>query len=606
MLAVLLAAGCTPDSATPVGTGTQPVVGGSVAARGGRLTEHPTVPFADIELTSTGTIRPGEPLQIEVRLTGRVQATGVRLTLERLDLPAASRAANQGRTHTTLRDWQGGLGVAAISSIGSSITYDAPGYYRLLATATAAPIGKLPDGTHVRNLVSRTLWVFVTPEGGRLTEGWDSTVVDSAYRFEYGAYGVRFPRPKPRPAGKVEGLAMGSQATVQGSVKYVDISTQQTRGVRGGQLSVVCLGRSSPEVLEWDLSEQPSVSSVSSTGDFTVVCPDGFEYVEGEYTMKGFVSEGKGKNGAMAGSSLSVFTGTTGHLMLVNNNTAASSFSIMEEYVPQAFTKFGTSRPSMLIWASDIDGDPESPINYCPMGCGGGSSVEIVRMNAERAFGEEGTFVVMHEYGYGFHYVAIEPWANACSGEHFIGVASSLSCAFVEGFADFFSAWVAGSGLTSGQGITYTDHQAEVNVERAFGDGSIIEGAVAGFLYDLVDGPADPNGPQNESGTDDDQVTWPGSLIVQAFQNCSLRDASTGIWHAILDGIDQVIYCLDTPDVSPPFDPQTAINPATSQRYFVTGRLYDLISVSLFLPPTWDKTRFRQLWLFNLFNQGGL
>lgn len=595
--------GCAPDATAPGGTlPQQAVVAGGSA--GEVITEHPTIPFADVEIFAAGSLRPGVPIVVTARLAGRVSATDVRFTLERLDLPAASRAANQGRSHATLRNWQGGLGVAASTSLESSITYDAPGYYRVLATATAAPVERLPDGTTVLNSASRVLWLLVTPEGGRLTNGWDSTVVDPAFRFEYGAYGVRFPRPRPRPAGTVEGLAMGSQATVQGSVKYHDFLLNQNVGIRGGQLSVVCFGRSSPEVLEWDLFEGPSVSTVSSNGDFTVVCPDGFEYAEGEYTMQGLVSVGKGKNGASVGSFLAAFTGTAGNLLLVNNDVAGSSFSIMEEFVPQAFTKFGRSRSSMLIWASDIYDDPDVDISYChpDFGC----STEVVLMKNPGAFGEDGVFVVMHEYGHGYQYEGIEKWQlpTGCPNPHFPGTETTLTCALTEGFADFFSAWVGGSKIFQNQ--RYSDFRAEDNPDRMVGNGSIVEGAVSGFLYDLVDGPSDPNGPQNESGTDDDQVTWPGNLIVQVFQSCALRDASTGIWDTKLGGIDQFIYCLDTPDLSPPFDPQTAINPTTQQRYFATGRLYNQITVSATLPPTWDKAYFRQLWLFNLYNQGGL
>lgn len=208
----------------------------------------------------------------------------------------------------------------------------------------------------------------------------------------------------------------------------------------------------------------------------------------------------------------------------------------------------------------------------------------------------------MHEYGHGFQYIGIEKWlvTTSCPDPHPIASVTSLTCAFNEGFADFFSVWVTGPALSTV--ASYNDFLAELN-DQALGNGSVIEAAVSGFLYDLADGPSDPNGPQNESGTDDDPVTWPANLIVQALQSCALREASTGIWFTKLDGIDQVIYCLDTPDVSPPFDPQTAINPATGQRYFTTGRLYDQITSSVSLPPGWDKSLFRELWLRNLFQQ---
>ncbi len=463
----------------------------------------------------------------------------------------------------------------------------------------------------MRSSVSSTLWIFIAPEGGRLTTGWDSTVVDTAYVFAYGAYGPRRKRAQRAvtvPAGE---LAMLGGTTINGTINYHDEFANVDKGVRGGQLSTVCFGKSTPEQLFYDLFDGPNVSSVTNTGGFTVVCPTGFEYAEGTYTMTGFSSDGKGKEGAFAGTWLAEFLGATNVELHINNNTSAAAFSIAEEYIPQAFAKFGTSRAKMTIMASDLNNEQQNgtyPVNYCGTAFGGctPSSVEHIRMNKSGVMGEDGIFTVMHEYGHGFQWVGIEPWqiTSSCPTDHPFGSTTTLTCAFTEGFADFFSVWVSGSAITVN--ARYTDNAAEDNLERGNGNGSIVEGAVAGFLYDLVDGPSDPNGPQNQSGSDDDQVTWPPSLIIQTFQSCLLHATSTGLWHTKLDGIDQFIYCLDLPDVSPPWDPQTVINPSTGQRYFITGRLYDQTSVSVGFPPTWSKPYFRRLWLFNLFGQGSL
>lgn len=120
-------------------------------------------------------------------------------------------------------------------------------------------------------------------------------------------------------------------------------------------------------------------------------------------------------------------------------------------------------------------------------------TVDRILSNQTRVFGEDGRWVTVHEYGHAFHRVALEPMASYfCSddGEHSVGGAYTLSCALGEGFPDFFAAWVAGDRLTSSYGNS--DYWFEQNGYRGNGDGSIIEGAVAGFFLDLVDSSSGP------------------------------------------------------------------------------------------------------------------
>ncbi len=96
-----------------------------------------------------------------------------------------------------------------------------------------------------------------------------------------------------------------------------------------------------------------------------------------------------------------------------------------------------------------------------------------------------------HEHGHAVPEKALG--GNAATGQcrspHHVDGAYNLQCAYSEGSAD---------------------------------DGSIIEGAVAGFLYDLLDAPDWPDSPYNTADGDDDPVTFPGSYLADLVKTCNV------------------------------------------------------------------------------------
>jgi hypothetical protein len=162
----------------------------------------------------------------------------------------------------------------------------------------------------------------------------------------------------------------------------------------------------------------------------------------------------------------------------------------------------------------------------------------------------------------------------------------------VEGFADFFGVWIPSDRLTGPGGSRFSDVLAESNTYRTIGDGAKIEGAVAGFIYDIVDGPADPDGPNNETGVDDDTITWPATYVSDLISKCDAQ--VVGIWFTAIDGIDEFIHCAEH-DTSGP----NAANP------FGTFRNEPFRETAV-EPSGWSATTVRSLWRFNLYGLGGL
>jgi hypothetical protein len=204
--------------------------------------------------------------------------------------------------------------------------------------------------------------------------------------------------------------------------------------------------------------------------------------------------------------------------------------------VPKAESRFGLKRSTRL--PIRVSTGTTDTTNYFP-------NEDLIRQNYSRVFNEYGTFVTVHEYGHAFHWKAIEPpasyYCNA-QNQHAVNVQYNFNCAFVEGFADFFSMWVAGDSLVN----TGSSDWALENQDWYVGkDGAQVEGAVAGFLYDLVDGPGDPDSYTNTPMETEtwDAVTYPGSYIAYTMRDCTLTSSTTT--YSDLFGSDDLVYCLE-------------------------------------------------------------
>lgn len=222
--------------------------------------------------------------------------------------------------------------------------------------------------------------------------------------------------------------------------------------------------------------------------------------------------------------------------------------------------------------------------------------------NSSRVFSggtipDDGVFVTLHEYGHGYHWMAVEPPGdNACEGDHFWQQDNTRPCAFVEGLADFLAMFTLGSRLVvSPHG---GDYGLENNLDE-FGaptnpptgeDGMRVESAVAAFLYDMADNGSEPDASNNGTGSAesfDTQATSAG-WILDIIQFCRLGLAGGGEVTQ-LDGPDQLVYCLEK-------SPSARTEGLT---YSNQWRQYSLIWFYPTVPATQDSTKTRNLWKYN-------
>ncbi len=217
--------------------------------------------------------------------------------------------------------------------------------------------------------------------------------------------------------------------------------------------------------------------------------------------------------------------------MKVINNDAAQVFLNHLRYNVAASAMFGRSRGPITYRVSN---GAVSATNYQP-------GLDYIRIGPNQAIDRGGVINVVHEYGHAFHYVAIEPWATYQCGSpdnyHDPDLPYTTSCAFVEGFADFFAARVINSidgALSFGDGLR--QGILEDNQTRTVGNGVLIEATLAAFLLDLVDTASDVDG----IAGDDDAVAISLYDLSQIMKECRPTSPTT----SLLGGSDQMVYCV--------------------------------------------------------------
>ncbi len=277
-------------------------------------------------------------------------------------------------------------------------------------------------------------------------------------------------------------------------------------------------------------------------GTFTIGCPATHPSARGVVVLEGeYASVSVGTTGTQRAAFSSVEDP-------VFPRGAGRAFAATGFVAPRAAARFGQLRSPVRIVVG-APGVARSAGRYDPEQ----DRIELGDLALESLDGEAAFFRMAHEYGHAYHWAAIEPWASyrCVGGTQAFQVPNSLSCAFVEGFAHFFAAWIGGERLDNDEASANaaSDRVLEENLYRTFKiDGARTPGVVAAFLYDLADDADSPDGPGNTANGDEafDAFAVPGQEIARLMRQCRLLPVQSGC-PAItaLDGIDQFVYCAE-------------------------------------------------------------
>ena len=558
-------------------------------------------PRIDLVVSATGEFRPADPISVSVSAVGRHTATSLQITVDVIgdSTPyVGSGARRLGTISGSLQRSQ------AMHRTGIVHRFRNPGYYWITANARATgPESVDGDRSPIQDEVSEGLWILISENEGRVTSSFDPTIVNTGTSqpryLRFGSYGefITGPPTTPNqgatgPAGSHIAVSMVSPAArgtrfvptgtvtpvgpasmqvgYSGRLTYVEPGSQVTdlRPIPNHPISSRCV---------WPIAYYPQVyTDANGYFTFNVSCQYGLLVNAGPALAGNGYTSVTGWNGAAA--VLEGYIAGPGYVMdyRVGNSFAGAAYTRINLAASRAVQRYGRSRPVVTVWAGE-QGDTLKTYYS--------TQFDRIQINALRAIDQDGIFVAAHEYGHAYQYVASEPWNSYfCSDTgHVEYVAYTRSCAYVEGFADFFAMWLLGDLLVA------RDGELEQGVNWGGGvQGLHVEGAFAAFLLDLVDTANDPDGLPG----DDDTMSYPASWIEQNMRACG------GSSFTRLDGPDQFIYCVER-----------VLNDARSYAplpYRADWRIFSGFASFPGAPQGYDQQRIRAGWLWNLYRIGAL
>ena len=543
----------------------------------------PSLPAFTIDILIDSLLKPSRHVSLRVTVVGNTTLKRARLTILLQGVAGSdSVGIALGQKPTPQWELDRSFSPNAKNVVTRALVFPGDGLYHLIVLAKAMDLEATETGPiALQDVVYKELWLVVDSAGGSVHN--QLTLAD----FRKSLRPVR--RPGANPAGPQAVASVADCDTWQ--VLWLNDITMQYEPVAG----VPAWGN----VVE-DQTGNPIASwwaATDASGSMTICAGGGGTSYTGEVYLQDVDVTVSPHSGAyVVGSSTGGFFQTT------VTTGAGRIWRNFHTLIPRSRTLLGRSRAAISVVMQ----------NQCPIGAfacfktpGFLNPGDYIAIPPGNELGSFATFSQGHEYGHAVHYGALGGLpGNNCSGEdgHRHDQATFFSCALREGFAHFHGSVVFGPELLA-EGY-YSDYQLEanqsypgyvyVNNQRTgtvVPDGSIVEGAVAAFLYDLYDGPTAPDSPTGGTDNDDDAVEYGGPYIAAIVSTCLANGTRA-------TGIDHLVYCFERW-----IDPVIT----SSLNYFPT-RSPDPSSFSenATEPPTWNVSAIRSLWVRDLYGNAPL
>jgi hypothetical protein len=534
------------------------------------------VPRVELDFEVNGAFQPGVPIVITVVAKGRRQTDEMKLGIAVHDELIPRDTPPERAGWRPVGSMQGGVPRGAERRLAQTITIAQPGYYRVVAHAvTSGPQPEVaPGDSLILDVSDETLYILVDEKGGRVTDGYDHAVLGGRQPM-FGSFG-----PFTGEGGGAPSVSLSGGPARQTSTSYSYYLEYYNQNV-GAYSRVV--GASA--VIDCLTTSQTVYSSTTypldANGSFTFTCAYG--YFRGQILLQDLYSNVLNRN-RQSGGVVFFNQSIVGQRLVANSDYAAHVFTTLHTYVPVVESRFGGRWRDVLHVVVTDTVQPRHTTYPYPI-------KDTVFTRNDRVFYEGGLFTTVHEYGHAYQYGAIEPppvtSAQVCA-VHSTNGPSNLQCAFVEGFATFLAVWVTGNELTNAPEYYTTDFDIETQTFYTYSEGLIIEGSVAGFLYDLVDGSGQRDNSSNSAPYEEtwDTAVYPGWVIGDLMEACVLHQGSTLTER--LSGADQLIYCLE--------------GNVTAETYSPLWRKdWDSVTRNTTLPSGYNSALVRTLWRRNLY-----
>ena len=512
-----------------------------------------TTPRFDVQVKALGSIEPNSAIQIVATVTALVASDRVQIRITVPELEAARLSSWGTGFRVPVR-----VGIAPITEqetrlaprqstqAVATLTIPQPGYYRVVVTAEAlGEIYRYVDGRTLVTGAVREMWLWVAPGTGRLMDEFNPRMFPAGVVPEPGPFRTTLARTAEPSAPGVPAAPPAPDAHLWQAVYWnVDAEPDQYEPIVGSQWNAYWYNSGGQQVT--------SRSGVTDAeGEFTVPCPmpntTHYNFMIELRDTHVDVIDGTSWNNNNASQTS---CGNTNPMVTIVSSMHGRVFTNLTGPANAAPARFGRARGLISVF---LDPNPTDSNSFYQAGF---FERIVIRStpNLDHVWGPFGIFTSAHEYGHAYQYVAIDEWGdnNCTNNKHFFTETENLSCAFVEGFADFFAMWLAGDRLTT-QPFS-GDNGLENNFDELGrptnppppglpqADGMRVEAAVAAFLYDMVDGDNEPDSPSNTAGPPEsfDPLTVPGTWIADMIHYCRLN---ASIVH--LDGPDQLVYCFE-------------------------------------------------------------
>lgn len=437
------------------------------------------------------------------------------------------------------------------------------------------------NGRWIQNTATIERWLLITNSGGQVLETLADSTIPASMRSAPGPLrhtaklggqmekgnGAHLPKYGAQAAG-----LLSSFITYQ--ILYYDSDSSAFLPVETAYVAIrACTKDPQKFFCDPEDFEEAEVGFTDDDGYFSFAC-QGDEY--------------EGDASTYTPASVQVINGV---VAIPNGSTSTDCGQSFQAVLPSSHAKVFINIMKARAGASDLFGASRSWIKVYLTSSGNKSfydpTDDEITILTSHVWDAYGVFVAAHEYGHAYHADALygNVASGTCPSPHHMDTESNLSCAYSEGFADYFSVSVRGDL----QSFPYRDLIESNNnfpgcVSRTNGactggtstEGALIEGAFAAMLYDLSDSAVEPH----------DSIAAPGSYVRELIRTCEVYYSS---WRRA-NGPDEIIYCAENA-IAPGgyLTPRGATPSAYSEAASEEGG--------------WSSSRVRSNWEFNLYEK---
>lgn len=557
----------------------------------------------NVDLSAAGSFRPGHPVQLTMSVRALLPTNDAKVDLILPELAEAELRGGwgryepvRGRSLPPLASHRKALGRGAVTQHQASVTFPRPGIYSVWASANSSD-SLLVDGQPVQNSEVRVLYLWISETGGRVMEQYDPSLLPDEALPGLGPIRRRSERGT-QPGGTQKVVLQSGSIRVL--VDYWSDSAQAYVPVSNAQYRVQVYNSAGT------LLQNPT-GQTDASGYITIPCGTGHDrFVVNVWAANAYVTVGTtsdfrtGKLISQGTYYASSSCGYTEYPMATPD--VSQVFNNMTITATSAHSFFGLARTRLpVLLVADATYTYSAYCPYAHAACPG-SGVDYVKINThtggtygQQVWGQNGVWTQAHEFGHAYHEKALSGYVDVfwkaanCAQVHPISQPSKLQCAYPEGFADYFAVTTRGDATGYEYGIEINWYWLQHAGHTA--DGSVVEGAVASFFYDITDGNrwnvGTPGGQLDEAH---DAVRYPGRLVADMVSTCQVAEG--GVWKRA-SGIDHIVHCLEK-----------AVHPAiTSSSFYFPTRGTDPTAQQVATSQVWDAAAVRKLWLKNLYGR---